>query len=782
MNKQTALSASLSVLAASLLMSPSAQAQNRQSAIDVLTDEIVVTATKKTDAEGIQDVPIAITAFSGGTLEALKVRTLEDLSYSAPNVALDDIGTSRGGANFSIRGLGVNSSIPSIDPTVGLFVDGVYMGVTSGVLFDVFDLDSVEVLRGPQGILFGRNTTGGAVLLNTGDPTDELEYSLRYAVDGPVDSGRGGVNVYGQGVISGPLIKDKLNGKLGVYYNNDAGYFKNVETGNNVGQQETYILRAGLEFTPSENIRFLAKGDYFNNKGQGPVGQNRGLYERDSFDFAIDNEGSQTGETYFGVLKTEIDVDFGDGRITNIFGYRDAVGTTNGDIDSTPLNLFHSTTDFAQDQISNELRYNGTFGRADVTTGVFYFDQDVAYTETRELQRALTPTPLPIFYGGGYQAHSVFGLFGAVDYSLTEALKLQLGIRYSEEEKDAGITYIQARNPCSVVEGTCPVTGTNMDVPGFLGGGLNNGFTDSDKWSNWSPKVGLQYLPNENSQVFANWTRGYRSGGYNFRITNPAAFEGFFPPGSDRATREEKVDSYEIGTKIEFADRRAQLNGSVFVTKINDMQRELNLSDPVRGVLQNIINTADATIKGVEIEGRLKATDNLLFTGNIGIIDGDYDTILNDISGDGIVDDTDLALDIPRLAPLTFGAGVIHDMDMGDSGTVTSRLNFQRREEFAYTDTNFGFIQAADILDANITWNTPLEGVAISIFGKNLLDEVQAGNDTQLPFGGNLAGFIPGATNLANGVNSPYDNAPAVGTLSPLKKGRRLGIELTIKG
>ena len=781
MFRHSVFTTSALAITASLLAASSVNAQERQSAIDALTDEIVVTATKKSDAENVQDVPISITAFNDQTLQALKVRTLEDLSFSAPNVSLDDVGTSRGGANFSIRGLGVNSSIPSIDPTVGVFVDGIYLGTNTGVVFDVFDLDSVEVLRGPQGILFGRNTTGGAILLNTGNPTDELEYKARFAVEGPVDKGRGGINTFAQGVVSGPLVKDKLNGKIAAYYNNDDGYFKNLATGNNFGKAETYILRGALEFMASDNIRFLAKGEYFDSDGQGPAGQNRGLFERDSFDFAIDNEGDYKSEAISGTLKTEIDVAFGDGQITNIFGYRDTEGSTNGDIDSTPLNLFHSPTEYAQDQFSNELRYNGTFGKIDLTTGVFYFEQDVAFTETRELQRALTPTPLPIFYGGGYQEHSVLGVFGAVDYSVTDKLKVLLGIRYSEEEKDAGITYIQARTPCSVVDKTCPVSGVNMDVPAPLGGGLNNGFTDSDKWTNWSPKVGFQYTPSDNSQFFGNWTRGYRSGGYNFRITAPAPFEAIFPPGSDRATDEEKVDSYELGTKIDFADRRAQINASVFLTDISDMQRELNLSDPVTGVLQTIVNTADATVKGLEVEGRLKATDNILFTGNIGLLDGDYDSVLFDISGDGVVDDADLALDIPRVSPITFGAGVIHDLDLGTSGGLTTRVNFQRRDEFAYTDTNFGWIQAADILDANITWDTPVQGVSLSLYGKNLLDEVQAGNDTQLPFGGNIAPLL-GQPSLANGVNRPYDRFPAVGTLSPLKKGRLIGLELTIRG
>lgn len=160
------------VPAAALAQDPEEDTAPSRTSIADATNVIVVTGTKTQNAEDVQDVPLAVTAFNADSLEALKVRDVQGLTYSAPNVSLDQVGTSRGTANFSIRGLGINSSIPSIDPTVGVFVDGVYLGFNGGVVFDLFDLESVEILRGPQGILFGRNTTGGAVLINTGNPTD----------------------------------------------------------------------------------------------------------------------------------------------------------------------------------------------------------------------------------------------------------------------------------------------------------------------------------------------------------------------------------------------------------------------------------------------------------------------------------------------------------------------------------------------------------------------------------------------------------------------------------
>ena len=287
MTFRTASRRSLALLLSSVALAPlPAFAQDAEdddtSAIGAF-NTIVVTGTKTQNAENVQDVPLAVTAFNSESLDALKVRDVQGLTYSAPNVSLDQIGTSRGTANFSIRGLGINSSIPSIDPTVGVFVDGVYLGNNAGVVFDLFDLESVEILRGPQGVLFGRNVTGGAVLINTGNPTDYLTGKFRAAVDGPfVDGGRGGANYTVSGVVSGPLVEDTLLFKLGAYYNKDEGYFTNLFDGSNHGEAETMILRGALEGRFGD-LTLTGKLDYFESDGDGPSAQNRGTFDRDSF-------------------------------------------------------------------------------------------------------------------------------------------------------------------------------------------------------------------------------------------------------------------------------------------------------------------------------------------------------------------------------------------------------------------------------------------------------------------------------------------------------------------
>ena len=275
----TSVSAAAIAFALPAFAQETEEAPERQGAAERMLNRVTVTATKKADVEDVQSVPVSVTAFNEDTLEALKVRDLQSLSYSSPNVSLDDVGTSRGTANFAIRGLGVNSSIPSIDPAVGVFIDGVYMGVNSGQVLDLFDVESIEVLRGPQGLLFGRNTTGGAVLVNTGNPTDDFTAKARVAVEGPVDGDRGGPNYYIQGFVSGPLIEDKLNGKISVYYNEDEGYFKNLANDENHGEAQTTMIRGSLEWLLSEDVTMLGKVTYSDSRSDGPSGQNRGLYE-----------------------------------------------------------------------------------------------------------------------------------------------------------------------------------------------------------------------------------------------------------------------------------------------------------------------------------------------------------------------------------------------------------------------------------------------------------------------------------------------------------------------
>ncbi|TXS92729.1 TonB-dependent receptor [Parahaliea maris] len=759
--------------AVALASSAATQAQpERRGASAVMLEEVVVTARKR--AELSQDVPMAISAFGSEQIEALKVRDLTNLSVGLPNVALDDVGTTRGTANFSIRGLGVNSSIPSIDPTVGIFVNGVYLGVNNGIIFDVFDLESVEVLRGPQGILFGRNVTGGAILMNWKRPTEEFDATVRAAVDG---GGDGGFNRYLMGAIGGP-VTDSLAVRLTGYWNDDEGYFENQFTGEDTGAVEQQMARASILWTPTDSTELIVRYEYSDIDGDGPVAQSHtngsGVPgtpfngDRDSFDVNYDETGYGLVESDFLSAEFNMDVGLGDGTITAIYGWRDAQSSSLGDIDAQPVALFHAPANLDSEQNSFELRYNGQFGNANVTTGLYWFDHDMVYHERRNLLGALTAAltggalPDSVAYqiqdGGGYYNVETLGAFAAVDYDLTDRLTLTAGIRWSSEEKSAEIASLGVNTnvldiPGTIVNGVPtyanPLYASDTRCNFVEGPACPIDFQDDNTWDTWAPKIGFTYALDDSAQVYGHWSRAFRSGGYNLRNTDPS-----FPPGP---FDEEQVDSYELGYKSTHSWGR--LNAAVFYTDIGDMQREVNLPSETSGVLQIIDNTADASIYGLEIDGAFPITDDLVLTAGLGYLDASYDKVIFDLNGDGVVDSADKDLDLPRAPELTYNVGLSYDIQVGNWGYASARLSYAHRDESAYTDNNLGYILEQDIVDAGLDFYSNSGHWVLSLYGRNLLDEVKHGGDTQLP-----AALGP---------------IPLGGTFSPPAKGQVYGAEVT---
>jgi len=732
-------------LASATAVTAQAQEEARRGGSSALLEEVIVTARKR--AEESQDVPLAVSAFGAEQIEALKVRDLTNLSVGMPNVALDDVGTTRGTANFSIRGLGINSSIPGIDPTVGLIVDGVYLGMTVGTIFDTFDLQSIEVLRGPQGTLFGRNVTGGAILMNTKKPGDEFELTVRAAAD---QGDEAGLNSYLMGSVGGP-VTDWMSAKLTAYYNDDQGWLENEFDGEDLGAIEQTMLRPVVVFSPTDRVELTLRYEYSEIEGDGPVSQchtnGSGVpcafagFDREDFKASIDEKGSQENETNFFTAQLDWDVDFGDGTVTNIFGWRDYEGNSRGDIDAQPVWLFHAPSWIETEQYSNELRYNGLFNdNTNVTVGAYMFKNEIVYHERREFGGIVLNNAGPFLQadGGGTLDVESWTVFGQVDYDLTSQWTLTAGINYSQEDKEADIVSLiqNINSPCNVVlRDDCPYD-----------------FEDEESWDSVSPKLGFTYHMTDSSRLYGHWSRGFRSGGYNMRNTSadPADTPGPFD--------QEQVDSYELGYKSEFG--RGKLNAAVFYNQVDDMQREINLPSQGVGVVQLIRNTAEATLLGVEVDGTFALTDNLIAQASVGWLDAEYDKVIFDLNGDGMIDSADKDLDLPRAAELTYSLGLSHDLDVGDMGYLTSRINYAYRDESAYTDNNLGFIDEQDILDLGFDFYSAGGHWVFSVYGRNLLDTVKHGGDTQLP--PDLGGLIPWG-----------------GTFSPLAKGRRYGIEVT---
>lgn len=709
----------------------------------VLLEEVIVTARKR--EESMQDAPLSVSAFNDDQVEALKVRNLLDLTVSMPNVVLEDVGTARGVANFSIRGLGITASIPSIDPTVGVFVDGIYMGLNNGIIFDTFDVASIEVLRGPQGILFGRNVTGGAVLINTKRPGEEFGGKVRAAYDG---GGDGGNNLYLMGSVGGPL-SDTFSAKITAYYNDDEGWHKNLFDGSNHGALKQTMVRPVVVWTPADNLELTLRYEYQDIETDGPSSQTftngNGVpgfpvnFNIDSHDFSIDEPGFQNNEINF--FSSQLDWDVGDtGKITYLLGWRDFSSVGKSDIDAQPVWMFHADLGVEAEQISNEIRYHAVLGgKANLTFGLYQFDNDLEYDEARLLLGVATGGVAPALtqHGGGLYNVSTVAAFTALDFDITDRLTLNAGLRWTREEKEAQIASLIANvnSPCSIIQRTC-----SFD------------FVDSKTWTNVSPKVGATFELSDSATLYGHWTRGFRSGGYNLRNT-----AGDIVNNGPGPFDEETVDNFEIGFKTGF--ERGRLNGAVFFNKISDLQADVNLPDPASAVVQIIKNTADAEITGIELDSVFSVTDNFVISASLGLIDDKYTKVLFDLNDDGVIDEGDLSLHLKRAPDVTYSLGFTFDIELGTFGYLTTRASYNYRDAAWYNEANTAPLLEQKILNAGLDLHSNSGAWVFSLYGKNLTDEVKHGGTTILP--------------------STLGPVPLGGSFAPLMKGRVIGLEAT---
>ena len=710
------------LLGAVTLPATHAQDSNKPTPAEGVTHlrDILVTAQKREQL--IQDVPLPVTAFDAEQLDALKVRDLGDLTVGIPNVGLDEIGTSRGTANFSSRGLGVNSSIPSIDPTVGVFVDGVYMGTNAMVLYDVFDLEGIEVLRGPQGVLFGRNVVGGAVLLNTKAPTEQYEARLRSAVEG----GGKAPNIYVSGTLNAPLT-DTLRARFTVYSNQDQGWFENKYDDRAFGAQDTLMLRPVFSWQPTDTLSLTVRYEYQDRDGDGAAVQNTVRFDRRSHDFSVNNDGFL--DTRIHILSTRLDwaVALGNGPVTNIFGWRDAQADALSSVDelASTTALRNLETLLRAEQFSNELRYTGVFfDRLQLVTGLYYFTNASDYHERRKLADD-PPGRARVQNGGGLYDVDTLGVFMAGDYDLTNWLTLTAGLRYSREEKEADVTTIVLDlTPCNIVQGpACP-----------------SDFKGTKTWTNLSPKIGLSYRYADDTLGYAHWTRGFRSGGYNLRNTHPDIGPGPFD--------EEQIDNYELGFKSTIGGR-IRLSGAIFFSQVEDMQREVAFGLPDGGFAQVIRNTADTDIFGLELEGSLALTRDLVLRASMGYLDTEYTTVRFDLNRDNAVDRKDEALEPPRAPTWTYSLSLLHTVSIGSRYRLVSRVGYAYRDKEYNTDSNLGFNRQLKLLKAGLDLHVNGSQWVVGVYAKNLLGQVRHG---------------------INGLG---------GAFSPLAKGRVFGLELT---
>jgi iron complex outermembrane recepter protein len=662
--------------------------------------DIVVTAQKRGVAERAQDVPVAITAYNAAALQQAQLRNLPTLAASAPNVALEDGGTVRGTANFSIRGFGVVGTVPSMEPSVGVFVNGVYQGISAGSVGDLYDIESIEILRGPQGTLFGRNTTGGAVTIRTVRPTEKFEVAAKASVEsGPLYTFAG--------AVSGPIAGDSLLLRVTGYYAKDEGWFDNIFYDRPAGTDRTWFVRPTLVWQPSANFDNTTVYEHSNSDGgETPI---RNPLSADGFKLNYNFLGYHHNRSDSVTNESNLRVGFGDGTITNVFGWKDYETRYALDVDGQPLSGFHGRAGIKQHQFSDELRYAGTFGRLEATAGVFYFYQFLNYVEYRYLAEGASIGSL----GGKVNQHSA-AAFAQLQYNLTDNWALIVGGRYSWEKKDAVVAPFSRSLPCNVDTFEC-VYAFPSAFPGAK---------DPDTWSSVTPKLGFQYQNDaKNILVYANWSQGIRSGGYNVKSTAPTV-----PPGP---YGQERQDAFELGWKTDLLDRHVRLNGAVFYNRLRNLQRDINTPDPVGGVVQITNNVGTARVLGAEGELLVAPVRGVKLGASFGYLDGKYLRLTADLNGalPGLGED----LQIVRLPKWTYAFNATYDAALNDATTLSLHAEFQHRDRTFFTDNNLGPLLPVNFLNGNIALGLDHDRYSISLYGRNLLNRLSDTGYTPLP-------------------------------------------------
>jgi iron complex outermembrane receptor protein len=688
-------------------------------------EEVIVTARKR--EESLQDVAVSVTAITE-QLTRSSVRNLQDIQDFVPNVTIDKTPGTQG-ASIAIRGISFQETDKSLDAPIGVILDGVYLGVTAGQLLNNFDIERVEVLRGPQGTLFGKNTIGGAVNVIRSAPTKELGGELRIAAG---DWDKQEVN----GLINLPLT-DKGGVKLYASSLQHDGYIKNNIIGDDIGAVDYKQYGATVAFDVTDNFdlsltmeridddsemggawaNFNKTSDFacFTTLGLGipgipdstaPFGTGCKDFDDESDKDHSSQNGRNTGEVTNDYANLTMNWMLGDWRLTSITGYLNREDSSRVEYDASRTEFLYVETATDYEQTSQEFRINGNVGEnINVTGGLYYWDSE--YKQFQEsfdmwyffgFNEAMGFGPGDISQDlNGEGSNTAYSAFASVDWTLTDRLLLNLGGRYTWEEKTFSG---QSGNYIYVPTG----------VPIIPQGPTRN---LKDDWTEFSPRVALQYTVNDDMMVFGSYSSGFKSGGFFARTQFIDTLNSYDP---------EYVDTYELGIKSEWMDNRMRFNATVFYSDYTDKQEDIIVADANGTVGTIVSNASDVEIMGLELELTAAITSKLTVFLQAGIIDSEYSEFDADITGDGVITDNS-GLSIRNTPENTFGAGGnwVQPLSFGD---LAVNYNYFWRDEFQtiFDNDPLGVVESAGFHNASVDINF-LDHYRLSFYGRNLSDE-----------------------------------------------------------
>lgn len=737
----------------------------QESNVRALMDEVTVTARKR--EEGLQDTPIAVSAFSGASLEARGIQRIDDIAYLTPNMTFDNVNTNGGGGNSAaifLRGVGQRDFIPSADPGVGLYVDGVYFARSVGSVLDLIDVERVEVLRGPQGTLFGRNTTGGAVSVHTVKPSEDFEAKvrMRVGIDNRLDL---------VGKVNGALANNLFASATVGSFNQD-GFVDNPITGLDTGDDDTLAGRVALRWVASDDVEINFSGDYSRERengqarvlsrdpsrafvylppdptnpastGNGPVQHNFFLGANSPFNVpappfplinipslrqfnncdavapvpglveGTDPDCANAANAALG-QNTGTDPTFSDHDIFGVSATIDwSIGenlalksiTALRDVDSSWAHDGDNTPYFLS-WVRDEIYEQTQISQELQLLGTSFNERldwivgAFYFTEDGNNFNPVDFAAVDIESGGRFD-HESQAVFAQGTYHITEQLHLTAGMRYTDDTKDFIVDPgIQVARPVLAPPG--PASGVVLIEPG----------TTTLTADDWTPMVNLSYDWNDAIMTYVTYSEGFKSGGVQQR--NAGAFGAQAPTYNP-----EFVESFEVGLKYNSDGGGFVLNAAAFFADYSEIQLETLAPD---GIAPQLANAGEGEISGFELETRWAPLDDLFFEASMGYLDA---TITSTIPGQVNTGFPRAGDRLPQVPEWSAAASAIKEFSLGGSGTLTARADYAYRSKVYFApDNDPGSVQGAyGKLNASVAWNSPEDRYGVTFHADNITDE-----------------------------------------------------------
>ncbi len=674
-------------------------------------EEIVVTARKR--AENLQDLGLSVSALNKQDILERFDSDLSTLQNAAPNLVINDIQQGPGSpAAISIRGVGTTDVEKNFDPTVGVVIDGIFIGVNSGAMLKAIDLESVEILRGPQGTLFGRNSIGGIINVKRSRPD----------FDGTSGMVRVGAGNEGNTELDGYVnftVSDTLAFRLGAAKRDSDGFFYNTTLGRDTGESEFTIISPSFTWRPSEGIEVYYRFDKTDQEQDANTILN--LAQSDQvfcFYYQQCSQGLQTPQagskytvlqnddppyqTYFDTKTHILDISWelnDQYSVEFVYGGFETEEAVYQDWDATPLTLYHTDRPAEWEQDSFELRLNYSGDQLKYTAGLYYWDSEYSIDLTSYIgfgsaigfwPAELDPFFIALDQTVAQETEST-AFFIEADYEISDSTTLTLGGRYTEDDKSSAVT--------------------DVLTPGLLeAGGPSN--PSKASWSEFTPKAGLRYRLNDDAMAYLLYSKGFRAGGYNGRPGGGEYISATTPYAP------ETVNNFEIGFKSEWLDGNLRLNVSAFSMQYEDKQEEQSV--PTAGGTGQqtlVVNASEAKIQGLEADFSWKISDAFTIKGNLGLLDAEYDELSDPSTG------TDLTyLSLRRAPDMTATITPVVTIPMG-SGMLSARasLRFVDDMELTFLNSPQSGVNSHTTLDASVTYSW--DNFRVSVWGLNLSDD-----------------------------------------------------------